>query len=253
MPAALLLASEGGFTVTGPHVITSFELFGMTWNLTETVFIQWIVMLVLLVVMLILTHKMEVIPKTKRQAAAEWLPPPRPHQGGHTAAEWLVTFVRNMVDTTMGPKYKGYTTYIGALLCFLLLNNLMSLFGLKNPTSDISVTGAIALITFTLTQINRARTGKLKGFLHAFIEPMPFMLPFNIIGEIANPLSQALRIFGNMVAGMVIGGLIYFALGNFAILVPAITSLYFDIFSAVIQAYIFTTLTMAYISGAECE
>lgn len=184
MPAALLLASEGGFTVTGPHVITSFELFGMTWNLTETVFIQWIVMLVLLVVMLILTHKMEVIPKTKRQAAAEW----------------LVTFVRNMVDTTMGPKYKGYTTYIGALLCFLLLNNLMSLFGLKNPTSDISVTGAIALITFTLTQINRARTGKLKGFLHAFIEPMPFMLPFNIIGEIANPLSQALRIFGNMVA-----------------------------------------------------
>ena len=233
MPAALLLASEGGFTVTGPHVITSFELFGMTWNLTETVFIQWIVMLVLLVVMLILTHKMEVIPKTKRQAAAEW----------------LVTFVRNMVDTTMGPKYKGYTTYIGALLCFLLLNNLMSLFGLKNPTSDISVT----LITFTPTQINRARTGKLKGFLHAFIEPMPFMLPFNIIGEIANPLSQALRIFGNMVAGMVIGGLIYFALGNFAILVPAITSLYFDIFSAVIQAYIFTTLTMAYISGAECE
>lgn len=115
MPAALLLASESGFTVTGPHVITSFELFGMTWNLTETVLIQWIVMLVLLVVMLILTHKMEVIPKTRRQAAAEW----------------IVTFVRDMVDTTMGPKYKGYTTYIGALLCFLLLNNLMSLFGLK--------------------------------------------------------------------------------------------------------------------------
>ena len=230
MPSALLLASEGGFTVTGPKVIASFDLFGITWNLTETVFIQWIVMLVL-------TSKLEIIPKTTRQAAAEW----------------IVTFARNMVDTTMGPRYKGYTTYIGALLCFLLLNNLMSLFGLKNPTSDISVTGAIALITFVLTQINRARTGKVKGFFHAFIEPMPFMLPFNIIGEIANPLSQALRIFGNMVAGMVIGGLIYFALGNFAILIPAITSLYFDIFSAVIQAYIFTTLTMAYISGAECE
>ena len=181
MPAALLLASEGGFTVTGPHVITSFELFGMTWNLTETVFIQWIVMLVLLVVMLILTHKMEVIPKTKRQAAAEW----------------LVTFVRNMVDTTMGPKYKGYTTYIGALLCFLLLNNLMSLFGLKNPTSDISVTGAIALITFTLTQINRARTGKLKGFLHAFIEPMPFMLPFEPAFTGASYLRQHGRRYGH--------------------------------------------------------
>ena len=54
MPAALLLASEGGFTVTGAKVIASFDLFGITWNLTETVFIQWIVMLVLLIVMLIL-------------------------------------------------------------------------------------------------------------------------------------------------------------------------------------------------------
>ena len=88
MPSALLLASEGGITVTGPKVIASFDLFGITWNLTETVFIQWIVMLILLVVMLVLTSKLEIIPKTKRQAAAEW----------------IVTFARNMVDTTMGPR-----------------------------------------------------------------------------------------------------------------------------------------------------
>ena len=78
------------------------------------------------------------------------------------------------------------------------------------------------------------------------------MLPFNIIGEVANPVSLALRHFGNLVAGMVIGSLIYFALGNFAILVPAVASLYFDIFSAVMQAYIFIMLSMSYISGAEC-
>ena len=237
MPAALLMASEAGYTVNGPLVVASFDLFGITWNLTESVIVQWIVMLILLVVMIILTHKMEVIPKTKRQAMAEW----------------IVILVQGMVDTTMGEKYKKYTTYIGALLCFILINNLMSLLGLRNPTADISVTGAMAIITFVMTQYNRAKTGKVKGYFHAFIEPMPFMLPFNIIGEIANPVSQALRLFGNMVAGMVIGGLIYFALGNFAILIPAVASLYFDIFSAVIQAYIFTTLTMAYISGAECE
>ncbi|MBP0983354.1 MAG: F0F1 ATP synthase subunit A [Oscillospiraceae bacterium] len=231
------MASEAGYTVNGPLVVASFDLFGITWNLTESVIVQWIVMLILLVVMIILTHKMEVIPKTKRQAMAEW----------------IVILVQGMVDTTMGEKYKKYTTYIGALLCFILINNLMSLLGLRNPTADISVTGAMAIITFVMTQYNRAKTGKVKGYFHAFIEPMPFMLPFNIIGEIANPVSQALRLFGNMVAGMVIGGLIYFALGNFAILIPAVASLYFDIFSAVIQAYIFTTLTMAYISGAECE
>ena len=66
MPAALLLASEGGFTVTGPHVITSFELFGMTWNLTETVFIQWIVMLVLLVVAAIAGFSIRSLVKSKK-------------------------------------------------------------------------------------------------------------------------------------------------------------------------------------------
>lgn len=237
MPAALLMASEASFTVEGPLVVASFDLFGITWNLTESIIVQWIVMLILLVVILIITHKMEIIPKTRRQVMAEW----------------IVTFSQNMVETTMGSKYRGYTTYIGSLICFLLLNNLMSLFGLKNATSDISVTGAIAIITFVLTQVNRAKTGGVKGYFGSFVQPLPFMLPFNIIGEIANPVSQALRIFGNMVAGMVIGGLIYFALGNFAILVPAVLSLYFDVFSAVIQAYIFTTLTMAYISGAECD
>ena len=231
------MASEGGFTVNGPHVFASFELFGITWNLTESVIVQWFVILILLAIMLILTHKLEVIPKTKRQAAAEW----------------IVTFVKDMVEQAMGPKYRGYTAYMGAVLFFLMLNNLMSLLGLRNPTADVSVTGAVAIITFMLTQINRARTGKVKGFLHSFVEPMPFMLPFNIISEIANPVSQALRLFGNITAGMVIGGLIYFALGNFAILIPAVASLYFDIFSAVIQSYIFVMLSMTYIAGAECE
>lgn len=235
--SALLMAAEAGFTVKGPLVVASFDLFGITWNITESVVIQWIVILMLLVLFLVLTHKMEVIPKTRRQAAAEM----------------LVGFVQDMVDTSMGRKYKAYTPYIGALLCFILINNLMSLLGLRNPTADVSVTGAFAVITFALTQYNRAKTGKVKGYLKAFVEPLPFMLPFNIIGEFSNPLAQALRLFGNMVAGMVIGGLIYFALGNFAILVPAVASLYFDIFSAVMQAYIFAMLTMAYVSGADCE
>ena len=125
--------------------------------------------------------------------------------------------------------------------------------GLRNPTADVSVTGTFAIMTFILVQYNRAKTGKFKGYFKSFVEPLPFMLPFNIIGEVANPLALALRLFGNMIAGTVIGGLIYFALGNFAILVPAVASLYFDIFSAVMQSYIFIMLSMSYISSAECE
>lgn len=237
MPAALLFASEGGISVNGPLVVASFNLFGITFNLTESIIVQWFVILILLAVILIITHNMKVVPETKRQAAAEM----------------IVDFFRSTVDGTMGAKYGKYVPYFAALFCFIMINNLMGLLGLRNPTADVSVTGAFAIITFFMVQFNRAKTGKFKGYMKSFVEPMPFMLPFNIIGEFANPLALTLRLFGNMVAGMVIGSLIYFALGNFAILVPAVASLYFDIFSAVMQAYIFIMLSMSYISSADCS
>ena len=240
MPTALMLASaaaESKLEVNGALKVV--ELFGEgsgLW-LTESVIVQWIVILILLAVVLILTHNLKPVPETKRQAAAEM----------------LVEFVRDTVHGTMGTKYNAYTPYIMTLLCYIMINNLMGLMGLRNPTADVSVTGTFAIMTFVLVQYNRAKTGKFKGYFKSFIEPLPFMLPFNIIGEVANPLALALRLFGNMVAGTVIGGLIYFALGNFAILVPAVASLYFDIFSAVMQSYIFIMLSMSYISSAECE
>lgn len=236
MPTALLMASDG-ITVNGPLVVASFDIFGFQLNLTESVIVEWIVMLILLAVILILTHKMEVIPKTRRQALAEM----------------AVTAVQNLVHDGMGSKYSAYVPYIGTIFAFSLFSSLMSLLGLRSPTADISVVGSWAAITFIMVQYNRAKTGKVKGYFKSFIDPMPFMLPFNIIGEVANPLSMALRHFGNLVAGMVIGSLIYFALGYFAILVPAVLSLYFDIFSSVMQAYIFVMLIMSYVSNAECE
>ncbi len=237
MSTALLMASEAGFTINGPLVVASWEMFGMTWNLTESVIVQWIVMVFLAILFIVLGRGLKVVPTTRRQALAEM----------------LVTFVIDMVDGSMGEKYKSYRPYIGSLIVYVVVCNLIGLLGLRSPTADVSVTATLAIITFFMTQYNRAKTGGAKGYFKAYIDPLPFMLPSNIIGEISNPVSMALRLFGNMVAGMVIGGLIYFALGNFAIFIPAVASLYFDIFSGVIQAYIFTMLTMSYISNAECE
>lgn len=239
MSTALLMASDAGFTIQGPLVVASWEMFGMTWNLTESVIVQWIVIVLLAVLFIVLGSGLKVVPTTRRQALAEL----------------LVTFVIDMVDGSMGEKYKSYRPYVGMLIIYVVVCNLIGLLGLRSPTADVSVTATLAIITFVMTQYNRAKTGGVKGYLKAFVDPMPFMLPSNIIGEISNPVSMALRLFGNMVAGMVIGGLIYFALGSFMppVVIPAIASLYFDIFSGVIQAYIFTMLTMSYISNAECE
>ena len=215
---------------------------GFTVKLSETVVVQWIVIAILGVIFFILGRNLKVRPESRRQVIAEY----------------IVGLFSGMVNDSMGVSYKKYTPYISALFCFSLCSSLMGLLGLRSPTSDLSVVGAWALITFVLVQRNKFKTGGVKGFFKAFVDPLPFMLPFNIIGEIANPVSQALRHFANILSGVVIGGLIYFALGQFAagvftVGLPAILSLYFDLFSSVVQAYIFTTLTMSYVAMAECD
>ena len=230
------------FTVEGPLQSISFNIGGYNVIISESIVVQWIVMAVLAVLFFILGRNLKVRTTSKRQMAAEY----------------LVNFFNNMVRDTMGEKYKKYTPYIGGLFCFSILSSLMGLFGFRCPTSDLSVIAAWGATTFVLTLRNKLKTGGVKGYLKSFIEPMPFMLPFNIIGDFANPIAQALRLFGNNVSGIVIGGLVYFALGGIAgglaqIGVPAVLSLYFDLFSAVIQSYIFITLTMAYVSMAETD
>ncbi len=230
------------FSVNGPLQSASFDLGGFTVKLSETVVVQWLVMVILGVLFFILGRNLKVRPESKRQVIAEF----------------IVSTFSGMVNDSMGVSYKKYTPYISALFCFSLCSSLMGLLGLRSPTSDLSVVGSWALITFVLVQRNKFKTGGVKGFFKGFIDPMPFMLPFNIIGEIANPVSQALRHFANILSGVVIGGLIYFAFGQFAagvftIGIPAILSLYFDLFSSVVQAYIFTTLTMSYVAMAECD
>lgn len=237
-----LIAEEARtFTIEGPLQSLTFELFGKEWVVAESVLMQWVVLVILAVAFLILGSNLKVVPTSRRQVVAEW----------------IVTLFDGQVGGTMGDHYKkAYTPYIGGLFCFIMVSCLMGLFGLRNPTSDLSVTLSWGLITFFLVLYNKLKTGGIKGYLKGFFEPMPFMLPFNIIGDFANPVAQSLRLFGSNISGMVIGGLVYYALGGFAagllsIGIPAVLSLYFDLFSSVIQSFIFVTLTMSYVSMAE--
>ena len=231
------LMAEEAYSVNGPLRVFEYELFGMKLAFSESIVVEWIVMLILGVVFFILGRNLKVRPTSKRQVIAEM----------------MVSTFSGMVNDTMGIRYKKYTPYISALFCFSILSSLMGLLGLRAPTADVSVVGAWGIITFILVQRNKFKTGGVKGFFKACVDPRPFMLPFNIIGEIANPLSQTLRHFGNILTGMVIGGLIYYALGTFAVGIPAVLSLYFDLFSSLIQAYIFVTLTMSYVAMAESD
>jgi len=220
-----------------PNYVTLFEIGGVPINFSESVAVEFIVMAILAVLFFVLGRNLKVKPEGARQAAAEM----------------LVTFFITSVKDGMGEKFKRFTPYIGALFCFSLMSNLMGLLGFRHPTADLSVVGTWGLLTFVFVQYTKVRTGGALAPFTSLPKPVPFMLPFNIIGEFANPASQTLRHFGNIVAGLAIGSLIYAVLGHFALVLPAVLSLYFDLFAAVVQAFIFMSLTMAYISAGDCS
>ena len=235
----------------GPKVV--FEIGKI--QITETVVMGWLIILVVTALCLWLTRDLKKVPEKKRQVVAEM----------------FVKFVNNMVRSNMGEKLMGYAPYIGALLISAVLGALISMVGLRSMTADINVTAGWALITFILITYHKIRANGFGGYLKSFAQPVSFILPLNIISEVATPASMAFRLFGNVAGGMVITGLLYAALGAlstalhlhfelgswainvFQVGIPAVLSIYFDLFSGCIQAYIFSMLTMVNVGAAAEE
>ena len=241
--------------MNGPEILFKIPLFGGI-PVTETIVNMWIVMAVVTAICIWLGRGLKVKPETKKQIVAEK----------------IVEMLYNLVKNTMGEKCLKYAPYIGALFTVSILGSLLGLFGLRPYTADLSVTLGWALVTFFMVQITSVRTNGVLGWLKGFIEPVPFMLPLNLVSEIANPISMSFRHFGNIAAGMVITSLVYGALAalSAAVLsfipnaflnqipifqagVPAILSVYFDLFSSFLQAYIICMLTMVFVKNATGE
>ena len=142
--------------------------------------------------------------------------------------EYIVETFDNLTKVNMGEKH-GYkfSNYIGTLFIFVLTANISGLFGLRSPTADYGVTLSLALITFVLIHYNGFKYQKAKHVTNLF-KPI-FLSPINIIGEIATPISMSLRLFGNVLSGTVMMGLVYGLLPWFAKLIwPAGAHFYFD-------------------------
>ena len=164
----------------------------------------------------------------------------------------------------MGEDKLYFTPYIGTLFLFTLCANLMGLFTFRSPTADLNTTAAFAIIFFGLVQVFSIKANGLKNRIKGFAEPVPVVLPLNIVGEFSTPIALALRLFGNMASGIVVTSLLYQALtwvsnlvfGSitsfpvFAVGLPAVLSIYFDLFTGCMQAFIISMLTMVFVSMA---
>lgn len=163
-------------------------------------------------------------------------------------AELAIEMLSNMVSGIMGKHAKRFISYIATLFLFIIFCNLSGLFGLRAPTADYGVTLPLGVITFCLIHYNGVKASKGKHFTNLF-QPYFILFPINLIGELAVPLSLSLRLFGNIMSGTVLMGLIYGLLPVFVkIGIPSVLHIYFDIFSGCIQAYVFCMLTMVYVT-----
>ena len=237
--------------VTGPKIYFEIPIFGGI-PITETQVNSWIVMAVITALCLILTHNLQVRAVTKRQMAAEW----------------IVEKVEALVAANMGEKFMSFSPFIAAILGLSAFSSLSSMFGLYPPTADLNTIAGWALLIFCMIIYFKIKTNGFLGYLKGYTEPFAMFTPFNILSEIGTPVSMSFRHFGNVLSGVVISSLLYAAmasastvlfgwlpgvLGKIPFLqvgIPAILSIYFDLFSSAMQAFIFAMLTMLYISGA---
>ena len=244
-------APSDGINVTGARIFFEIPMPFQNLPITESQINSWAVMIMIFGLCLYLTHGISVKAETKRQHLAEW----------------IVEKTDNLVRANMGEYFMAFSPFIGAIIALSAFSSLICLFGQYSPTADINVVSGWAILTFILITYYKFKCGPL-SYIKSFGDPVPLLAPLNIISEVATPISMAFRHYGNILSGSVIGVLVAAALqglssivlgwlpgflGEFPFLqigLPAVLSIYFDVFSGCLQAFIFAMLTMLYVAGA---
>lgn len=161
--------------------------------------------------------------------------------------ELLVTAVQGQIRETLRTEPAPYLPFLASLFIFIATANLLSLIpGLEPPTAHIETDAALAVIVFFAVHYFGIRARGLGGYLADFAKPTWIMLPLNLISEVTRTFSLMVRLFGNIMSGVFIIGIVLSLVG---LLVP-IPFMALDLLTGLIQAYIFTVLAMVFIGGA---
>ena len=239
-----------GIDLKGARIFFTVPMPFQDLPITETQINSWLVIISLLGLCLFLTRGL----KTRNIGIRQHI------------AEWIVEKTEGLTLGSMGEYFSKFSPFIAAILGLSGFSSLLSLFGMYPPTSDLNTTAGWAILVFFLITYYKLKCGPL-FYLKGLTEPVIFLTPMNIIGELATPFSMAFRHYGNVLSGSIISVLVAAGLQGLSSIIfrllpssigdipflqiglPAILSIYFDIFSGLLQAYIFAMLTMMYISN----
>ena len=212
-----------GFDVAGVHI-----------GFDEGTVVSWIIIAVMTVLAIILTRGFKIEGEiSKRQLLLEMC---------YEKAE-------SFFKTIMSEKVEKYIPWLMSMALFIGISNMVGLLGFKPPTKSMQVTLAMALTTIVLVEYCAFKDKGIKGRLKAFTKPVWIVTPINILEIFTKPLSLCMRLFGNIIAAFTIMELIK-AVPFTKLGVPAVFSLYFDLFDGLLQAYIFVFLTAIYLEEA---
>ena len=244
-------AAGEGVQIAGALVFLEIPAPLMPIYLSESQVNSWGVMLSILGLCLYLTHGLTAKAELKRQLVAEW----------------MVEKCESLVRNNMGGYFKEWAPFIAAIMGLSAFSSLICLLGLFSPTGDVNITFGWAILVFFMIMYYKFRGG-VWNYTKGLFKPIPVFAPMNVIGEFATPVSMAFRHYGNILSGAVISALIGSALtglsksvlgflpgflGDIPLLrvgLPAVLSIYFDVFSGLMQAFIFAMLTMLNVAGA---
>lgn len=166
---------------------------------------------------------------------------------GQAVLELIVETVDGQIRDTMQVEPAPYRAFVGTLFLYILCANWSSLIpGVEPPTARLETDAALALLVFLAVIGFGVRAGGVRGYLASFAQPSPLMIPLNIVESLTRIFSLLIRLFGNVMSGVFIIGIVLSLAG---LLVP-IPLMALDLLTGAVQAYIFAILAMVFIGGA---
>ena len=215
--------------------ITPDEIVFWQWNgvaLNATIVFTWVVMALLAIGARLITWRL-----SDDERLSRW----------QNFLEVLVTGMRDQIRDVSHTDPQRYLPFIGTLFLFIATSNILAVVpGFEPPTGSLSTTTALAICVLLAVPLYGIVERGLGGYLRKYIQPTVFMLPFNIIGELSRTLALAIRLYGNVMSGTIIVGIL---IGIAPFFFPVVMQL-LGLLTGLIQAYIFAVLAMVYIASA---
>ena len=175
------------------------------------------------------------------------------------ASRAYVRFFMDMVEQSCGPHTQHFTRFIASLFSFILLCNYIALIpGLHEPTENINTTLALSIMCFFYTNYQAIVAHGIKEYIKEYFQPFFLLFPLHVLGKLSNIVSLACRLFGNIYGGTIIMSMLKLAVSGSIILqllfslsgITLLVTLFFVLFEGLIQAFVFSILTLTYISMA---